>query len=96
MTTFDFSSYRNCPRGWRILRADSELWLDHIASDRVYMIRSPIRGEFELYYTSIVTKDPEFVMRTDSMFVCLQRCGLLMPQPSQTKQTRLTIKKHYS
>jgi hypothetical protein len=93
MTTFDFSSYVQCPKGWRILRADSELWLDHIASDRVYMIRSPQRGEFELYYTSITTKEPEFVMRSDSIFITLKRCNLLMPQPSQTKRTRLTLGK---
>lgn len=92
---FDFSTYRNCPRGWRILRADSELWLDHIASDRVYMVTSPLRGEFELFYTSIATPEPQFVCRALGMYDILRKAGLLMPQPSQTKQTRLTIQKRY-
>ena len=95
MTTFDFSTYRHCPRGWRILRADSELWLDHIASDRVYMVTSPVRGEFELFYTNLLNTEPCFIARSDSMYDILRKAGLLMPQPSQTKQTNLTIKKNY-
>lgn len=95
MTAFDFSCYRHCPRGWRILRADSELWLDHIASDRVYMITCPVRGEFELFYTSITQKDPQFIARTDNVYNILRMAGLLMPQPSQPKNIRLTIGKHY-
>lgn len=95
MTTFDFSTYRNCPKGWRILRADSELWLDHIASDRVYYITSEVRGEYELFYTSVCTKEREFVMRATGIYDCFRRCGLLMPQPSQPKNVRLTIRKNY-
>lgn len=95
MTTFDFSTYRHCPKGWRILRADSELWLDHIASDRVYYVKAPHRGCFELYYTSIMEKDECFIARSDTMYDILRKAGLLMPQPSQPKNVRLTIKKNY-
>ena len=95
MTAFDFSTYRHCPRGWRILRADSELWLDHIASDRVYMVKSPHRGCFELFYTSIAQKDEQFIARSDTMYDILRKAGLLMPQPSQPKNVRLTIRKNY-
>jgi hypothetical protein len=95
VTAFDFSTYRNCPRGWRILRADSELWLDHIASDRVYMVTCPQRGEFELFYTNLLNKDPCFIARSDSMYDILRKAGLLMPQPSQTKRTQLTIAEKY-
>ena len=92
---FDFSSYVRVPYGWRLLRNDSELWLDHIASDRVYMITCPARGEFELFSTSILNKDPCFIARSDSLFDILRKAGLLMPQPAQSKQVNLTIQKNY-
>lgn len=96
MTCFDFSSYVRCPKGWRILRADSELWLDHIASDRVYYITSPVRGEYELFYTSVAQNDRQFVARSDSVFNMFRLCGILMPQPTQNRQLQLTIKKAYA
>jgi hypothetical protein len=93
MTTFDFSGYVCCPRGWRILRADSELWLDHIASDRVYMVTAPHRGAFELFYTNIANKEPCFIARSDSMYDILRKAGLLMPQPTMHKVTQNSLSK---
>lgn len=96
MTTFDFSGYVHCPKGWRIMRRDSELWLDHLASNRVYIVKSPLRGEFELYYTDMtINRDEQFIARSDSMYDILRKAGVLMPQPNMTKavQRRLGERK---
>jgi len=94
--TFDFSSYVHVPRGWRIVRNDSELHVKQLATGRVYIVRSPLRGEFELYYTSAVQVDPAFIKRSDSLFDVLKSAGLLMAQPNMRKviQTRLTARRN--
>lgn len=92
---FDFSQYRIAPKGWSILRNDDELWLDQKSTGRVYKVKCPVRGEFELYYTSLVQTEDCFIMRSDSFYCMLKVAGLLLPQPNMTKavQTRLTAKR---
>ena len=90
--TFDFSSYVHVPRGWKIVRNDKELWLKQEGTGRIYRVTCPQRGEFELFYTSALQIEPEFIRRSDSLYDILKSAGCLFGQPKMTRtvQQRLT------
>lgn len=94
MSAFDFSNYRHAPKGWKITRADNELWLYQERTDRTYQITSICAGEFELFYTSSLYKERQFVCRSDNFYRMLQMTGCLMPQPSMSKQLKLAAEKN--
>lgn len=94
--SFDFSSYRHAPKGWKITRADNELWLYQERTDRTYIITCVCRSEFELFKVSGLHPERDFVARSDNFFRMLQMTGCLMPQPSMTKQLKLAADKEHA
>lgn len=82
---FDFSSYNSPPAGWRVQEASKDrLMLLHKKSRRSYIVEGPKPGEFILSYKSELSPNPQFVMKTDSLYRILRSIGALRDGQVQT------------